>query len=83
MDYTKPAVKDEADNLIIRKDVKAFLRSFEERGATVGELDAAISQLQAATSMLSKDALVKADCLGSQSHNPFWAMFTDPLQGRG
>lgn len=71
MDYSIPSVKAEADNLIIRKDVKAFLRSFEERGATTGELQSAVAQMQAAIIKLGTDAPVKVDCL-ENGDSPFW-----------
>lgn len=70
MNYSIPSVKAEADNLIIRKDVKAFLRSFEERGATTNELQSAVAQLQSAIIKLGADAPVKANCL-ENGDSPF------------
>ena len=81
MNYSDPKTKDEADMLIIRKDVKVLLRSFEERDATVEELNIAINLLNQAAGKLGCSAAVKADCLDSIDIPPFRSLLGSIFHG--
>ena len=81
MDFTNGFYKTE--NPVVLEEVKAFLLSMEQRGATVKDLDDAIVQLNNVSHSISTNALVKADVLDKFHENPFRSMLKDALQNKG
>lgn len=80
MDYTNGYFK--ADNPVVLEEVRAFLRSMERRGATVKDLNDAITQLNSIAFNLSTNAPVKAEALDKLPDNPFRSMLNEILQNK-
>ena len=81
MDFTNGYYK--AENPVVLEEVKTFLQSMEQRGATVKDLNDAIVQLNNVSHSISTNALVKADALDNLPENPFRSMLKDALQNKG
>lgn len=81
MDFTNGYYK--AENPVVLEEVKTFLQSMEQRGATVKDLNDAIVQLNNVSHSISTNALVKADALDNLPENPFRSMLKDVLQNKG
>lgn len=81
MDFTNGYYK--VENPVALEEVKTFLQSMEQRGATVKDLDDAIVQLNNVSHSISTNALVKADALEKLPENPFRSMLNGMLQSKG